>query len=456
TYQPIIMRSYFLTLAALLTIVATSVAQNYDPVKTLVMLNQFDKAKTDIDKAFGNAKYTAKPEAFILKACVYVKNAEKSLSEKKDTAIASQLNEEADKAFLRFVALDSSLKLTNDQPYSDVAIALYNNYYYLSIYEYNRKDYKESLSRVNKAIFYSDLLIKKNIIKSTIDTNLLEIAAVIAETGSFKDDAAYFYRKLADAEVVGDRYVGVYKYLISHSFATRNMIDFEKFRKIGKSLYPTNDYFDYDRVDFAVGLANSFDEKLKAIEELLATDPDNFKANELLGEILYDTLDAREEGAVLPANYAELEMKMIAAFNRVAKAKSGYEIPYLYIGDHFINKAAVVSEKRDQHARDMKARTKPGTMASKEDIAKRDALDKEYGETLEGAKEPYENAAGIFAAKAELDTRDKIQYKKAAGYLADIYAFKKAMAAKAKNTTEQNKWAMEEKKWNDRYESIKN
>jgi hypothetical protein len=44
----------------------------------------------------------------------------------------------------------------------------------------------------------------------------------------------------------------------------------------------------------------------------------------------------------------------------------------------------------------------------------------------------------------------------AASYLADIFAFKKAMAGKAKNPAEQAKWAAEEKKWNDRYDSIKN
>jgi hypothetical protein len=256
--------------------------------------------------------------------------------------------------------------------------------------------------------------------------------------------------------VGGEGFEGVYRYLITYSFGKKDMEAFERYKALGKEVFPNSDYFDYDKVDFAVGLANSFEEKLKAIDELLATDPDNFKANQVLGEILYDTLDPREQEVVLPANYAELEKKMINAFTRAAKARAGYEIPYLYIGDHFINKAAVVSEQRDQHAQDMKARTKPGTMASKEDIARRDALDKQYGETLEGAREPYEAAVAILAAKGELDTRDKQQYKKAASYLADIFAFKKAMAGKAKNPAEQAKWAAEEKKWNDRYDSIKN
>jgi len=451
-------KSILFTLAIFITF--SGWAQNYDPVKTLVMINQLDKAKADLDKSFTNAKFTAKPEAYILKACVYVKNAEKSLAEKKDTAIAVQLNEEADKAFLRYGALDSSLKLTNEQPYSDVAIALYNNYFTLSIYEFNRKDYKEGLSSVKKAIFYSDLLIKKNIIKSPIDTNVLEVAAAIAEAGGYKDEAAKYFTKLADAKVFGDRFIGVYKYLIFHSFATKNMIDFEKFRKIGKSLYPTNEYFEYDKVDFAVGLVHTFTEKLAAIDEVLASDPTNFEANLALGEIIFDTLNPRdEEGMVLPENYIELEKKMIDAFTRSSKSRPDYEIPSIYVGDHYINKAGRVEEKRNTHAREMKARTKPGTMASKEDVAKRDALDREYGETMEFAKDPYLAAATIFANRAaekELELRDKQLYKKVTSYLSEIYGLKKIAANKAKNLADKAKWEAEEKKWDERYASIKN
>jgi hypothetical protein len=87
-------------------------------------------------------------------------------------------------------------------------------------------------------------------------------------------------------------------------------------------------------------------------------------------------------------------------------------------------------------------------------VAKRDALDKEYAETLDGAREPYEKAAAILAAKDHLEMRDKQQYKKAASYLADIYANKK-VNAKGK-PADQAKYAAEEKKWNDVYDSIKN
>ena len=448
------MKSYFLLLAAFFAASTAVVAQNYDPVKTLVMLNQLEKAKTDIDKAFANAKYTSKPEAYVLKSVIYsgLANAEG----KKGTPVADQLIAEAEAAFSKFREMDPSMALLSEPMYQNGAVNLYSSYYTAGYTDYSNKNWPDALTKLKKAISYSDILIKLKLLSSSLDTNVLILAGITAESGGFKEDALEYYKKLANAKVGGEGFEGVYRYLITYSFGKKDMEAFERYKSLGKEVFPKSDYFDYDKVDFAVGLANGFEEKLKAIDELLLTDPDNFKANQVLGEILYDTLDPREEGAVLPANYAELEKKMINAFNRAAKARPGYEIPYLYIGDHFINKAAVVSEKRDQHARDMKARTKPGTMSSKEDIAKRDALDKEYGETMEGAKEPYEAAAGIFAAKGELDTRDKQQYKKASSYLADIFAFKKAMAAKAKNTADQAKWAAEEKKWNDRYESIKN
>ena len=447
------MKNYFLSLVVIFTTL-TAIAQNYDPVKTLVMLNQIDKAKADIDKAFGNAKYTSKPEAYILKATIYSTLA--NTDAKKGTPEGQQLIDDAEAAFTKFRELDPSMALLSEPMYQNGAVNLYSNFYTAGYNDYSKKEWNGALTKLKKAISYSDILIRLKLLTSALDTNVLILAGITAESGGFKEDALNYYQKLANAKVGGEGFEGVYRYLITYSFGKKDMEAFERYKALGKEVFPNSDYFNYDKVDFAVGLANGFEEKLKAIDELLATDPDNFKANQVLGEILYDTLDPREQDTVLPANYEELEKKMINAFTRAAKARSGYEIPYLYIGDHFINKAAVVSEKRDQHAQDMKARTKPGTMASKDDIAKRDALDKQYGETLEGAKEPYQAAAAIFAAKGELEIRDKQQYKKAVSYLADIFAFKKAMAGKAKNPTEQAKWAAEEKKWNDIYDSIKN
>lgn len=443
-------RILFLLTISMSVLIAS--AQNIDNIKTSLMLNQLEKAKTDFDKAITNAKFAGKAEAYILKTAIY---AGLSMAEdKKNTPAAEQLANEAEAAFSKYKEMEPSLALMSDPIYQNGPINLYSSFYTAGYTDYSNKKWQTGLVKLKKAIEFSDLLIAKKLINVPVDTNVLILAAITAENSGNKDDAAKYYTRLADANVAGDGFEGVYRFLVSHSFGKKDMTSFEKYKALGKQFYPKSEYFDYDKIDFAVGLMTNFDDKLKALEEVLATDPDNYKANQVLGEIIYDTLNPREDNSPPPpANAAELEKKMIAAFNKSAKAKPGSEIPFLYIGDHFINKAAKVNDAREAHAKDMKARTKPGAMASKEDIAKRDALDKEYGETLEGAREPYETAAAIFAAKIDLQTRDKQQYKKAASYLADIFAFKKAMA-KGK-PADQAKWAAEEKKWNERYDSIK-
>ncbi len=135
--------------------------------------------------------------------------------------------------------------------------------------------------------------------------------------------------RLADNKVTGEGFESVYRFLVSYSFGKKDIPSFEKYKALGKEMFPKSEYFDYDKIDFAVGLETTFEGKVKALEEVLATDPNSYKANQILGEIIYDTLNSRFEGAVQPANASELETKMVIAFNKAAAAKPESEISFL-------------------------------------------------------------------------------------------------------------------------------
>ncbi|MEI9912470.1 MAG: hypothetical protein WDO71_24150 [Bacteroidota bacterium] len=275
----------------------------------------------------------------------------------------------------------------------------------------------------------------------------------MAENAGLKDEAVKYYSRMANMKANGQGFEGIYRYLVNYYFTKKDMANFEKYKTLGKELYPGNEFFTYDKVDFAVGLEEDFNKKLSSLEETIAADPANHKAVLLLGEIIYDTLNSRKDGAVEPANAAALEAKMLAAFAKAAELKANDELPFIYSGDHFVNKSIKANDAREAHAADMKKRTKPGAAASKEDVAKRDALDLEYGLILDKAAEPYEKAAAILAKKEKLTGQDKQQYKKVTGYLGDIYQNKK-IRAKGK-PADQAKYEAEKKKWDDVYESIK-
>lgn len=446
------MKKIFL-FSAILVLALSVQAQNYESIKNFMILQQYKKAKEDLDKQMGNAKFSAKPEAYILKAAIYSGLA--SDAAVKTTPEGAQLLNDADAAFRKFKEMDPTMALLKDAAYQNAPINIYAALFSSGYKDYETKNYQSGFEKFKKVVEYSDLLIEKKLLSVPVDTNALLLAGILAENTGSKDDAVKYYIRLADIKAKGDGFESIYRLLVNYHFTKKDMAGFEKYKAIGGELYPESEFFKYDKVDFAVGLEEDFNKKISSLEETIAADPNNYKAIRLLGEIIYDTLNSRHEDAVQPGNAAELEAKMTKAFAKASELKPEEEILYIYVGDHFVNKSIKANDARTAHAAAMKARTKPGAAASKEDIAKRDALDNEYGNTLDMAREPYEKAAALFAKKEKLTGHDKQQYKKVVGYLGDIYMNKKIRANRDKKTADAAKYAAEEKKWNDTYDSIK-
>jgi len=429
-------------------------AQNIETIKNELTLQQYDKAKTDIDKAFTAGKITSKAEAHMLRSAIYSTLAMSDAN--KGTAAGDALVKEADISFYKYKEMDPAMPLVEDLVYQSGPINIYSAYYSSGYNDYAAKNWQAGFEKLQKAVEYSDLLISKKLLTSAVDTNVLILAGVTAENSGNKDAAATFYGRLADLKMKGDGFESVYRFLVGHYFAKGDMAKFEKYKALGSELYPRSDFFKFDKVDFAVGLVEGFSDKIKALEGILANDPDNYKANEIVGELIYDTLNA--EGGTKIENPDQWEAKMVTAFNKAAAAKKDFEIPYLYLGDHFFNKAASVGQLRDAHAKAMRAKAKPGVKPAPEDVAKRDQLEKQYGDALEKAREPYEKAAGILANKQHgggdkgQEVRDKAQHKKACAGLSEIFAYKKSQAKAG--SPDFLKYEAEAKKWDDAYNAI--
>jgi hypothetical protein len=435
----------------LLSLAFASYAQNYEPIKNLLVLGQYKKAKEDLDKGMTNAKFAAKPEAYILKTLVYASLAGDETV--KNTPEAKTLITEAETAFAKYKEMQPDLSLVKDPVYQSAPINLYSSLFSVGYKDYNEKNWQHGFETFEKVVALSDMLIKEKLINVAVDTNSLLLAGITAESSNNKDAAAKYYSRLADIKVADREYENFYRFLVNYYFTKKDLASFEKYKALGKEVYPKSEFFNYDKVDFAVGLETELDKKIQAVEEIIASDPTNYKAALLLGGVIYDTLNSTEEGAVQPANAAELETKMVASLNKAASLSPNEEDPHVYLGGHYLNKAKMVNKQRSAHAADMQTRTKPGKPAAKEDIQKREDLDKLYAATMDLAIAPYEKAAAILGAKlATLNLRHKQQYKFIVSDLGEMYGFKKIMA-KGK-PAEAAKFAAEEKKWNDLYDSI--
>ena len=432
-------------------IVFSVTAQSYDAAKNMLALNQPRKAKEEVDKGMANSKYASKPEAYILKTSAYSQLALDNAV--KGTPEAITLTKDAEDAFAKYRQMQPDYALLKDPIYQNGPINLYSSLFTIGYKDYEKKAWAQSFETFKRVVDVSDFLIAQKLMSVTVDTNSLILAGVTAESSKNDDEAAKYYTRLAEIKLKDKEYESIYRFLVNYNFRKNDMVNFEKYRKLGKELYPQSDFFDFDKVDFAVGLQETLPAKIKAVEAVLATDPNNYKANYLLGGLIYDTLNSSAEGAAVPANYDELEAKMVSSLQKANEINPSAENPMIYLGGHYINKSKRINEDRKKHAAEMKARTKPGTAASKEDVQKRDALDKAYAQALESTIQPYEKAAAIYAAKPTLTLREKQQYKYIAADLGEIYAYKKTQA-KGK-PADLAKFTAEEKKWNDLYDSIK-
>jgi hypothetical protein len=413
-----------LTFSLLLVMFAFAIkAQSYEDIKAQLMLSQNKKAKEDIDKRMTNSKFASKPEAYILKSAIYSALAADSAIA--NTPEAVTLRTEAENALKKYQEMDPKGELLKDPVYQNAPIRIYTSLFGEGYKLYENKKFPEAYAIFKRVDAYSKLLFEQKLLNSTLDTNVVILAGLTAENAGDKAEAAKYYQRLADAKLAGANYESIYRFLVTHYFTANDIDNFEKYKALGKELYPQSEFFTYDRTDFAVGLDATWESKMKSLQEVLAKNPTDYKANLSMGQLIYDTLNSKVEGAKPPANAEELEKKMVEAFNAAGAAKTDEALPYLVVGDYFV-------------------------MLKAENLKK---TDKKYGEYLEAGREPYEKAAAVFAKKGTLSGSEKQQYKKAAGFLEDIYNYKKEQA-KGK-PAEIAKYTAEAKKWGDLYLSIK-
>ena len=252
-----------------LTVIALAIgvqAQKYKDISDKLLLGQYDEARKQVDKGMGDAKFTSKPEAYILKTAVYTGLA----SNPANAAQAGQLRDDAYAAFLKYVEMQPDLSLAEDLPYKNGPLDLHTLYLQEGYKDYQEKKWSEGLTSLEKSIAISDLLIPKKIMNINFDTTTIILAAACAANAEKKEEAAKYYKRMADANFSGPDYEDVYRYMVRYSFGKKDMAAFEKYRQQGKQLYPNSEFFDYDQTDFAVGLEENFNAKLSYLDQVLA------------------------------------------------------------------------------------------------------------------------------------------------------------------------------------------
>lgn len=433
-----------LLLAAISCLTTSMFAQKYDDVKNLLMLGQIDKAKATLDK-LGNEKFYAKPEGQLVKSAVF---SSMSLDSAK-AADAEKNREESYGAFMKYKEMDPAMKALDDPILKNGPFNLYASYFNAGVAEINNKEYEGAFAKFKKVVDLSDILIAKKILPyTTLDTNAVYYAGVLAETNKQPDEATKYYTRLADLKVPGPNFISVYQGLVRYYALKNDNANFEKFKALGHELYPSDDFFKFSILDFAIGGSNNFDEKIKNLEKIIASNPNDYKSQLALGEAIYDTLNSRKEGAVLPANFDELEAKMLSALDKAAAISPNELQPTLLKGDHYITKSERIGDEMRPIETEIDKKGAKATPADKQKLAE---IRKRYDAVYDLAKDNFEKAADMFGKMGSLDANQKRQYRIIAGNLAQYYSYKRETAKGA----DLNKYVAAEGKYNALYDQLR-
>lgn len=439
-----------LLLVAVSVLTTSAFAQKYDEIKNMLMIGQTAKAKEAFDKNSTNDKFYTKPEGYLLKAYLLSSMAVNDTTKSEATVRNTQ---EAYDAFLKYKEMEPSLKLLGDNLYQNTPYWLYASYFNTGVTSLSSQDnavLAQGYEKLKKAAELSDFLIEKKIqLKGPIDTSLVFYTGYLAERANDREGMVKYYTRLADAKIaLGADYERVYQNLVRYYALKQDNANFEKYKALGKELYPNSEFFTYSLLDFAVGGTSDFNEKVANLEKMVQTNPNDKKALTQLAAVIFDTLNTQKDGAVRPANYDELEGKMINALNKLSQLDPNDVYPFAALGDHYNFKSESL---RDAMVEAETARDKKGAKATAADKQKYLDAKKAYDAVYDLSGQNYLKAADIYSKMSSLDNVAKRSYRIIVGNLQSYYSYLR----EGKSGAELNKIVALETKYTNLYEQLR-
>ncbi len=407
------MKKYVL-LFVLVFAVFSTYGQDIKNVKLYVSLQQWDKAKPEVDAYMANEKNAAKADGWFYKAATYIAYGvmEATPADQKKTYLQTGFD-----ALKKYRELDPKAPLAIEETNKTIFNAYYG-YDDMGIKAYTGKDYAGSFIAFQKALEVHDFIVANGITGnngfkfSTLDTSMVWNLAVLANELKRKDEALAYFRKIADADLSDEKYATAYDELVQKAIKDKNEADFTRYIAAAKKHYPIDlPYWEMKEIEFAVGGVEN-EALLNKYEELTKTMPTNYivfynYAVEIDKFLSSDAAKGKDAAAI--TNYRN---KIEELYKKAVSIKSTLE-GNLQLANIYYNKTFDLQERIAK----IKG-TKPAELKVKNDLIAE-------SKALSLASITYAEAAVDFLSKLEkYKYSDKANYKLALEILGNGYKVK--------------------------------
>ena len=230
---------------ALFGITINSGAQDFKNLSKLILLNQFEPAKLELDKLMADPKAESKPNSWFYKFKIY------SFFYKDDKLRLKYFGAEkiADDAFQKYFALDSTLKVLKENNGQDALYNMYATSFNKGIVTFNEKNWDSASYFFAYSVKYSDVIFQNKFSTNqnqAFDTTSILYAGYAFQNAKKTESATKYYDRLISSKIGGKNYFDIYKYCLVYGINSKDQSAFNKYLSACKSMFPNEDWEDYE------------------------------------------------------------------------------------------------------------------------------------------------------------------------------------------------------------------
>ncbi|HEV8270420.1 MAG TPA: hypothetical protein VGQ04_03885 [Chitinophagaceae bacterium] len=413
-------------LLSLLIILSSSglFAQTIEDIEAQFGKGELDKAKASVDAFLAKEKNQTKPDGWWYKGLVYNEIAKSD----KYKSLAPDGRMEAFNAFKKYYELDpKAIRATLEQHVR--LFDIYNGYFDIGVSSFGAQKFEDAYAGFKNALMVEEYVSGKGLEYNgfkfpTFDTTLIQNIALSAYRAKKDDDAAVYFKKIADQKIAGKDNVDVYQLLVEYYTKKNDKVNKEKYLQLGRELFPNDDRWyqiELDEVD-----AKDKKALFAKYDELMPKYPGKHL---MFYNYAVELFNYTYAGDTKPADYRETQKKIESVLKATIAANKSYPDANVLMAKHFYN---VLYDYQDE----MQA-IKGTTEADKK---KKADLKTKMNESADQLIAYSQAALDLYSAKPTLKAGEKGNYKVVAGYLSTAYDVKgdKAKADEYRKKSEAN------------------
>ena len=397
-------------LLSLLVILGSSslFAQTIEDIEGQFGKGELDKAKASVDAFLAKEKNATKSDGWWYKGLIYNEIAKSD----KYKSLAPDGRMDAFNAFKKYYEMDQkAVRATLEQHVR--LFDIYNGYFDLGVTGFGASKFDSAYINFKNALMVEEYISGKGLEYNgfkfpTFDTTLIQNIALSAYRAKKEDDAAVYFKKIADQKIAGKDNVDVYQLLVEYYTKKNDKVNKEKYLQLGRELFPADDRW------YQIELEEADPKDKKALfakyEELMPKYPDKYVMSYNYAVELFNYTYA---GDTKPADYKESQKKIESVLKATMAANKNYPEANVLMARHYYN---VLYDYQD----DMQAikGTTPADQKKKADLKVK--MTESADQLIVYAQAAFD----MYGAKATMKARERGNYKVVAGYLSTAYDIK--------------------------------